>query len=459
MKRLLIIGGILVTVLIVVVVLTKGRGGEATRVATDKAEKRSIIEIVSASGKVQPEVEVKISSGVSGEIVELLVKEGDTVKKGDLLLRIDPVLYQSAVERMQATLSGSQANKANSEARLMQAKAQLVNAEAAYNRNDKLFNQGAISQAEFDQAKASYETAKAEVSAAEEGVNAASFNVSSTGASLKEARDNLARTSIYSPVDATVSKLNMREGEHVLGTAQMQGTEIMRLANLLEMEVLVEVNEHDILRVHLGDTSFVEVDAHDNRRFKGVVTEVANSANTSLLTGADQVTNFQVKVRILRESYADLLDPAHPERYPFLPGMSATVEIQTRRVVDVVSVPIQAVTTRTDTSAMSKGKGFTMGNDMEDEEEEQPSVEVKDKNVPAEKSDEPIVCVFVYRDGKSILVPVKTGIQDNMYIEIQSGLQEGDEVISAPFGAIRTLLRNRGDVEKVTKEQLTVIEE
>lgn len=459
MKRLLIIGGILVTVLIIVVVITKGRGGEVTRVATDKAEKRSIVEIVSASGKVQPEVEVKISSDVSGEIVELLVKEGDTVKKGDLLLRVDPVIYQSAVERMQATLSGSQANQANSEARLMQAKAQLTNAEAAYNRNDKLFKQGAISQAEFDQAKASYETAKAEVSAAEEGVNAAAFNVSSTNASLKEARDNLARTSIYSPVDATVSKLNMREGEHVLGTAQMQGTEIMRLANLLEMEVLVEVNEHDILRVHLGDTSFVEVDAHDNRRFKGVVTEVANSANTSLLTGADQVTNFQVKVRILRESYADLLDPAHPERYPFLPGMSATVEIQTRRVVDVVSVPIQAVTTRTDTSSMSKGKEFTIGNDMEEEEEEQPSVEVKDKNAPAEKSDEPVVCVFVYRDGKSILVPVKTGIQDNMYIEIQSGLQDGDEVISAPFGAIRTILRNRGDVEKVTKEQLTVIEE
>lgn len=459
MKRLLIIGSVLLVILIVVVIFTKGSGREATKVATEKAQKRSITEIVSASGKVQPEVEVKISSGVSGEIVELLVKEGDTVKKGDLLLRIDPVLYQSAVERMQATLSGTEANRANSEARLLQAKAQLTNSEAAFNRNDKLFRQGAISQSEFDQAKAAYESAKAEVSAAEESVHSAEFNISSTRASLKEAKDNLARTSIYAPVDATVSKLNMRKGEHVLGTAQMQGTEIMRLANLLEMEVLVDVNENDILRVHVGDTAMVEVDAHDTRKFKGLVTEVANSATTVGIT-TDQVTNFQVKVRILRDSYADLLDPEHPDRYPFLPGMSATVEIQTRRVLDVVAVPIQAVTTRTDTSAMSKGKEIELGTDAGNEEDNPNSeVVVKDKTAEEEKTNEPIVCVFVYRDGKSILVPVKTGIQDNMYIEIQSGLKEGDEIISAPFGAIRTLLRNRGEVEKVPKEQLMTVEE
>jgi HlyD family secretion protein len=459
MKRLLIIGSALLVILIVVVIFTKGSGHEATKVATEKAQKRSITEIVSASGKVQPEVEVKISSGVSGEIVELLVKEGDTVKKGDLLLRIDPVLYQSAVERMQATLSGTEANRANSEARLLQAKAQLTNAEAAYNRSDKLFKQGAISQSEFDQAKASYESAKAEVSAAEESVHSAEFNISSTRASLKEAKDNLARTSIYAPVDATVSKLNMRKGEHVLGTAQMQGTEIMRLANLLEMEVLVDVNENDILRVHVGDTAMVEVDAHDTRKFKGLVTEVANSATTVGIT-TDQVTNFQVKVRILRDSYSDLLDPEHPERYPFLPGMSATVEIQTRRVLNVITVPIQAVTTRTDTSAMSKGKEIELGTDAgNDEDNPNSDVVVKDKVVQEEKTNEPIVCVFVYRDGKSILVPVKTGIQDNMYIEIQSGLKEGDEIISAPFGAIRTLLRNRGEVEKVPKEQLMTVEE
>ncbi len=459
MKRLLIIGGALVVILIVVVVLTKGGGLEAARVATEKAEKRSIVEVVSASGKVQPEVEVKLSSDVSGEIVELLVKEGDTVQKGDLLLRVDPVIYQSAVERMSAQLNGSKANQANSEARLLQAKAQLVNSEAIFNRSDKLFKQQAISQSEFDQAKATYESAKAEVSAAEESVNSAEYTVRSTEASLKEAKDNLAKTTIYAPVSGTISKLNKRKGERVVGTAQMEGTEILRLANLLEMEVLVDVNENDILRVHVGDTAFVEVDAHDTRKFKGVVTEVANSANTVGLS-TDQVTNFPVKVRILRDAYADLLDPAHPERYPFLPGMSATVEIQTKRVSNVITVPIQAVTTRTDTSAMSKGKEIELGTDGDDDENSGSEVEVKDSKVKTEeKSDEPIICVFIYRDGKSILVPVKTGIQDNMYIEIVSGLKEGDEVISAPFGAIRTLLRNRGDVEKVTKEQLVVVAE
>lgn len=461
MKRLLIIGGALLVILIVVVVLTKGGGLETTRVATEKAEKRSIVEVVSASGKVQPEVEVKLSSDVSGEIVELLVKEGDTVQKGDLLLRVDPVIYQSAVDRMSAQLNGSKANQANSEARLLQAKAQLTNSEAIFNRSDKLFKQQAISQSEFDQAKATYESAKAEVSAAEESVNSAEYTVRSTEASLKEAKDNLAKTTIYAPVSGTISKLNKRKGERVVGTAQMEGTEILRLANLLEMEVLVDVNENDILRVHVGDTAFVEVDAHDTRKFKGVVTEVANSANTVGLS-TDQVTNFPVKVRILRDAYADLLDPAHPERYPFLPGMSATVEIQTKRVENVITVPIQAVTTRTDTSAMSKGKEIELGTDGGDREEENSGseVEVKDSKVKTEeKTDEPVVCVFVFRDGKSILVPVKTGIQDNMYIEIISGLKEGDEVISAPFGAIRTLLRNRGDVEKVTKEQLVVVAE
>ena len=461
MKRFLIIGGAVLVVLIIVVVLTKGPGGETPKVATEKTEKRSLVEVVSASGKVQPEVEVKISSDVSGEIVELLVKEGDTVQKGDLLLRVDPVLYQSEVERMQATLNGSKANKANSEARLLQAEAQLVNSEAAFKRNEKLLQQQAISQSEFDQAKASYATAKAEVEAARESVNSAAFTVSSTEASLKNAKDNLGRTSIYAPVSGTVSKLNKKKGERVVGTAQMEGTEILRLANLLEMEVLVDVNENDILRVHVGDTAYVEVDAHDTRKFKGVVTEVANSANTTGLS-TDQVTNFPVKVRILRDAYADLLDPAHPERYPFLPGMSATVEIQTKRVVDVITVPIQAVTTRTDTSSASKGKDIELGSDAREDDDggDDSKVVVKDKNEKEEvKTEEPITCVFVYRDGKSILIPVTTGIQDNMYIEVKSGLKEGDEVITAPFGTIRTVLRNRGDVEKVPKEMLTVIEE
>lgn len=459
MKRLLIIGGILLVILIAVVVAVKGSGHSETKVATERALRRNVTEMVSASGKVQPELEIKISSDVPGEIVELNVKEGDTVKKGDLLLRINPVIYQSAVERMQATLNSTKANLANSQARMEQAKAQFVNAEAAFNRTEKLFKQGAVSQAEFDQAKATYESSKADVAAATEAVRGADFNVRSTEASLKESTDNLAKTSIYAPVSGTVSKLNKRKGERVVGTAQMEGTEIMRLANLLEMEVLVDVNENDILRVHEGDTAFVEVDAHDNRKFKGIVTEVANSANTLGLS-TDQVTNFQVKIRILRESYQDLLDPEHPERYPFLPGMSATVDIQTKRALNVLTVPIQSVTTRADTSTEAKGKELNYGKDGTSEEESGGTVVVKDnKTKDPDKSDEPVECVFVFREGKAVLVPVKTGIQDNMYIEILSGLKENDEVISAPYSAIRTLLRNNSRVEKVSKDQLSVVEE
>lgn len=459
MKRLLIIGGCIVAILITVVIFKKGSGNRPININTEKAERRNITEIVSASGKVQPEVEVKISSDVSGEIVELLVKEGDTVHKGDLLLRINPVIYQSAVERMQATLNGARAQQANSAARLEQSKAQLTNAESAFNRSKKLHDQGAVSDAEFEQSKASFESARADAAAAAESVKSADFNVRSTEASLKEATDNLAKTSLYAPVDATVSKLNKRKGERIVGMAQMEGTEIMRLANLNEMEVQVDVNENDILRVKTGDTALIEVDAHNNRKFKGVVTEVANSANTSGLT-TDQVTNFPVKIRILHDSYADLIDPQHPERYAFLPGMSATVEIQTRSVKNVVSVPIQSVTTRTDTAAQKSeggdeaGPGGPGGGPGGDQEIVVHDSRDKDGN----NSKKPVECVFVLREGKAVLVPVKVGVQDNMYMEIVSGLKEGDEVVSAPYKAISTDLYNGARVEKVSKSQLTTIE-
>lgn len=456
MKRFLIIGGILIAILVVVVLMKKGSANEVLNVAVETASRRDITEVVSASGKIQPEVEVKISSDVSGEIVELLVKEGDTVHKGDLLLRINPVIYQSAVERMSATLNGARAQLANSSARLEQSKAQLSNAESSYNRSKKLHDQSAISDSEFEQAKANYGSAVADAAAAAESVKSADYNVRSTEASLKEATDNLAKTSIFAPVDATVSKLNKRKGERIVGMAQMEGTEIMRLANLNEMEVLVDVNENDILRVEEGDTALIEVDAHNNRKFKGVVTEVANSANTSGLT-TDQVTNFPVKIRILHDSYADLIDPKQPDKYVFLPGMSATVEIQTQSVRNVITVPIQSVTTRTDTAAKSSAekKEEAKGGDGGP-----PSIVVhdsKDKDKAQEKKS--IECVFVYRNGTVVLVAVKTGVQDNMYMEITSGIKEGDEVISAPYKSISTLLYNGAKVEKVSKEQLSVAEE
>lgn len=459
MKRFLIIGGILVTLLIIIVIWKKSSSSKAIKVATEKAIKRDITEVVSASGKVQPEVEVKISSDVSGEIVDLLVKEGDTVRKGDLLLRIDPVIYQSAVQRVSSTLNGAKAQMANSSARLEQSKAQLTNAELNYNRNKKLHDQGAISDAEFEQIKATYEGAVADVNAAAESVKSADFNVASTQASLKEANDNLAKTTIYAPVDGTISKLNKRKGERIIGMAQMEGTEIMRLANLNEMEVLVDVNENDILRVIEGDTALIEVDAHNNRKFKGVVTEVANSANT-LGMSSDQVTNFPVKIRIIRDSYKDLIDPKHPDRYVFLPGMTATVEIQTNSVMNVVSVPIVSVTTRTDTAAKKGADGKDEMNSPGGEGEGNGDLVVGDSKVKENKEEKKAIeCVFVYHDGVVKLVPVKTGVEDNMYIEIISGVKENDEVVSAPYKSISTHLYNGAKVTKVAKEQLAVIEE
>ena len=455
MKKFIIIGATLVAILIAVAIWKKSGGGPTLRIATEIATKRDLTEIVSASGKVQPELEVKISSDVSGEIVELLVKEGDTVKKGDLLLRIDPVIYQSAVQRMSSTLNGVKAQMANSAARMEQSRAQLISAEASFNRNKKLHESGSISDAEFEQAKANYESAVADMNAARESVKSADFNVSSTQASLKEANDNLAKTTIYAPVDATVSKLNKRKGERIIGMAQMEGTEIMRLANLNEMEVQVDVNENDILRVLVGDTALIEVDAHNNRKFKGVVTEVANSANT-LGVSSDQVTNFPVKIRIIRSSYVDLIDAKHPDRYVFLPGMSATVEIQTNSVYNIISVPIQSVSTRLDTAAKNGKDDEDAKNRMGDED----NIVVGDsKNKENKEVKKAIMCVFIYRDGIAKLIGVKTGAEDNMYIEIVSGLKEGDEVIAAPYNSISTLLFNGAKVEKVTKEQLSVIEE
>ena len=443
----LIIAGVVVVVSILV--LKKFSGNNATKVSTEFAKKRTIIETVSANGKIQPEVEVKISSDVSGEIVALYVKEGDHIKKGDLLCRINPLIYESNLNRMAATLNGSKANLLNSKARLEQVKAAFVNVEASYKRNKKLFEQGAISQSEMDVSTANYEGAKADIKGAEENVNASDFTVKSTEASLKEASDNLAKTAIYSPVDGTVSQLNKEKGERVVGTAQMEGTEIMRLANLNEMEVSVDVNENDIVRVHNGDTSIIEVDAYLDRKFKGVVTEIANSANTTGVT-AEQVTNFTVKIRVLQESYRDLTNLSNTSA-PFRPGMSATVDIQTKKIGNIVSVPIQAVTTRTDSTEAGSPdikKGKKQDND---------NLVVKDdknKNTDMMEEGEMQEYVFILSEGKAKMVKVKTGIQDNNYIEIKEGIRDGDEIISGPYAAISKQLKNGTTVKKVDKSEL-----
>lgn len=446
MKRIYWIIGIGIALILVVVVVKALNGSKPTEVITEKVQKRTIVETVSANGKIQPETELKITSDVSGEIVEMLVKEGDQVKKGDLLCRIKPDIYQSAIERVDATVNSSKANLKTTMAQLEQAKANLANADASYARSKKLFDQNVISQQEFDAAKANYEAAKANVEGLVEGIKASEFNVKSVEASLKEASTNLDKTYIYAPVDGTVSKLNVEKGERVVGVMGLQGTEILRLANLNEMEVSIEVNENDIIRVTKGDTALIEVDAYLDKKFKGIVTEIANSANTIGIT-IDQVTNFVVKVRILRESYLDLITAQNIS--PFRPGMSASVDIQTKRVAGVLSVPIMAVTTRIMDSTKVKKHG------EEDEWETKAVNEEEEKAKNKEKDKEKLKeYVFTIKDGKAVMVEVKTGIQDNDYIEIAKGVDNGVEVITGPYSAVARTLRKGTKVKVVDKDKL-----
>ena len=445
-----------VIALIVLAIIGKKAGWigqeEKKQVTAQKVSKRSIIETVSASGKIQPEVEVKISPDVSGEIVELTVKEGDHVKKGQLLAKILPDIYQSNVDRMVATLNSSKAGYEGAKSRLEQAESQFEREKLNYDRNKKLYDEKLISSSDFETVKSSYNVAKAEVDAAKQNVDASDYNVRSTGASLKEAQDNLKKTTIFAPVDGTISKLNVEKGERVVGTSQMAGTEMMSLANLNEMEVSVDVNENDIVRVNVGDTSTIEVDAYLGKKFKGIVTEVSNSATTSSALSTDQVTNFKVKVRILRESYADISDPEHPGKSVFNPGMSATVDIMTKKVNDVLSVPIQAVTTR-DTSLKNQSGMKTKNPDELEEGIDEVHV-VDEKAKEKEKEEKKTECVFVIENGKTKLAPVKVGIQDNNYIEIKEGLKAGEEVVTAPYNLISKILKEGDPVQVVSKEKL-----
>lgn len=444
-----IIGSAAVVILIVLAMGKKqgwfGNGNEL-KVATELATTRDIIETVSANGKIQPETEVKITPYISGEIVELNIKEGDEVQEGDLLAVVDPELYVTAYDRAMASLNTYKANEANSRARLAQVEAQYKNAELSYNRSKALWKQEVISDADFETADANFKVAKAEVDAAKESLTASEYSVKSAEASVSEAKENLTKTNIYAPISGTVSKLNVEKGERVAGASTFSaGTEILRIANLNIMEVNVEVNENDIIRVEMGDTCIIEVDAHLEKEFKGIVTELATSANT-LGTSADQVTNFDVKIRVLPESYADLLRADDPSFSPLRPGMSATVDIQTSKTSNALTIPIQAVTTRPDTSGVKQGEEKEVGK-IEYEE-----TEVAEEDFIEEKED--IKVVFVLKGDKAMLRVVETGIQDNRYIVITDGLEEDEEVITAPYRAISRRLKDNMDVKKVKKEDL-----
>lgn len=400
-------------VLIIFAIIGKKQGwfGKAltVKVAIENAEARVITETITANGKIQPEKEVKISPDVSGEIVELTIKEGDQVQKGQLLLRIKPDTYISQRDRSLAAISSARA-------RLAQSEAQFTQAELSFNRSKQLFEEQTVSKSEFEQAQASYAVAKAEVEAAK-------FSVVSSEASVKEANEMLTKTSIFAPMSGTVSMLLVELGERVAGTNLMAGTELLRVADLSRMEAQVQVNENDIVRVSLGDTAIIEVDAYLDQKFKGIVTEIANSAKTTGVS-ADQVTNFDVKILVIPESYKNLVDAG--ETNPFRPGMSATVDIQTESKKDIITVPIQSVTTRTDTTKVS-----------------------------GTPTDDDIRTIVFTTDGTyAFAKDVKTGIQDNSYIEILSGISVGDSVISAPFSAISKKLSDSTLIEIVKKEDL-----
>ena len=439
----------LVSVALIAGVIAKKKGligkPEETKIATEKVVKRTIVEVVSANGKIAPEFEVKLSPDVSGEIIELYIKEGDMIKPGQLLAKINPEIYLSNYDRTIAALNTSQANLANAKARLAQVRSQYINAKNSFERNEKLHKQKTISDAEFETSQANFEVAQAEVEAAEESVKAAAFSVKSAEAGVKESKENLSKTSIYAPVGGTVSKLNIEKGERVAGASQFgSGTEILRIANLLTMEVNVSVNENDIVRVTLNDTAIVEVDAYQNRKFKGVVTEISTSANT-VGVSADQVTNFEVKIRIQPESYQDLVKADKPNESPFRPGMSATVDIQTESMTDVLTLPIQAVTTRADTSQAALAKAEK---DKEDSGGNQNEANTKKKTEVAQEY------VFLYDKGQAKMVKVKTGIQDNTYIQITEGLTEGQEVSTAPYRAVSKKLKDGDKVKKVDAKDL-----
>jgi HlyD family secretion protein len=436
-KTLWWIIGSMVALLLVLIIVSKSGGDEGTKVAVEKAAAHTIIETVTASGKIYPETEVKISPEVSGEIIALNIAEGDSVYRGQLLVKINPAIYNSMVNQAAATVHQSEASAQNTVEMMAQAKSQYELALATYNRNRKLYNDKVISALEFEQAEASYRGAKAAYEASRASSNGGRFGIQGAQAGLTQARENLQKTTIIAPASGIISQLKVKLGERVVGTAQMAGTEVLTIADMSRLEVRVDVSETDIAKVKIGDTTIIEADAYRGRKFKGVVSRVdVSSQSASALTtaSADQVTNYTVRIYILPESYADLSAGLPKGKFVFKPGMSASVEIQTRRERDVLSVPVNAVTTR----------------DWPD------SIKTKMKEEATAESNDIRQVVFVYNAAtKEVkMVDVKTGVQDNQYLQIITGLKGGEEVVTAPYGAITRLLKDKSKVRVVKKEDL-----
>lgn len=442
-KWILIILGVL---LVLLVVLSKtGAFGkdEGTKVTAEKVQGRTIIEVVNASGKIYPEVEVKVSPDISGEITELTVAEGDTVKKGQLLARIYADVYN--IQRSQAAsgVAQSQAQVANSQASLDALKAQQEQAQRTYEMQKKLFDDKVISQSEFNIADANFKTAKANYNAALAGIRGGQASVQSARSTLAKANTDLGRTSIVAPMDGVVSLLSVKKGEKVAGNSFNVGTEMLRIADMAKIEIRVDVGENDVPKVKLGDSAVVDIDAYSGRKFKGIVTQIASSNNgaasqNALANTSNDVTQYKVYIRLLPESYTDLLGKGS---FPFRPGMSASADIQTRTQKNVLSIPINAVTTRDKNDSTKSSKKTTDANATD--------------AAPTTSIDDLDIVVFVKNtDNKVSKVKVKTGIQDINYIEITNGLKAGQEVITGPYDVVSKTLKTNAKVKVVDKKEL-----
>lgn len=456
-KWIWILVGLVVLILALVGLKKAGVLGkdEGTKVSVEKVVRKNITEVVTASGKVYPEVEVKISPDVSGEIVELTVMEGDSVLKGQLLARVYADILATQRDQAAATVNQQQAQVGNVTASLDAFKARMDQAERQYLRQKKLFEDKVISKLEFETAENAFLTAKADYNAARQSIQSTQASVASAQANLQRANKDLSRTSVVSPMNGVVSLLNVKKGERVVGNSMMAGTEMMRIADMRVIEVRVDVGENDVPKVSYGDTAIVEVDAYNNRKFKGVVTQIASTnrnAAGAAVTSTTDVTNYEVRIRLIPESYKDLIDPAHPRNFPFRPGMSASADIQTNTHANVLAVPINAVTTRdkSDTASVAGGKK------ADKKEKEAPkSGDGNNGETPARNVDELEEVVFVLqKDGTVKRVKVRTDIQDINFIEIVDGLKEGDEVITGPYTTVSKLLREGMKVKVVPKEQL-----
>jgi HlyD family secretion protein len=443
--------------LVIIALLGLKRAGvigkeESTKVSVEKVGRMAITEIVTASGKVYPEIEVKISPDVSGEIVELTVQEGDSVQKGQLLARVYADILATQRDQAAAGVNQQQAQVQNSTASLESFKARMEQAEKQFKRQKQLFDEKVISRLEFEQAEGAYLTAKADYAAATQSIRSGQAGVQSAQASLQRANKDLGRTSVVAPMNGVVSLLNVKKGERVVGNSMMAGTEMMRVADMRVIEVRVDVGENDIPKVKIGDTAIVEVDAYNKRKFKGIVTQIASTnrgvGGTTQVSTTD-VTNYEVRIRLDPSSYQDLMENAKAKSFPFRPGMSASADIQTKTHGNVISVPINSVTTRD-----KNDTGKVAGNEKKMKKAEASADDNGQSEVSGDIEDMEEVVFVLQADGTVKRIKVRTDIQDMTHIEVLSGVKEGDQVITGPYTVVSKMLRDGMKVKVVPKEEL-----